>query len=513
MIMPGRGPILRFLLTSLALGAAGVVLLGWSYLHIGRSRMGDGGPPAASAGTAGTREAHVARARNLLAAADFDGAVAALDRALEIQPEDAEVLALQVRAFRAQRLYGAARSAATRILESYPKSPLAHILLGSIALQEGNAVGARRSFSRAAELDMSSPLGHARLAELDLMEGRVSDARQRADRALALDPDNTTALRVLARIHRSIPDLVSIYDRLLQLAPDDMLSRSWLEVLRNAAAPEVNYLAPLPGDVTVPCERGADGRLYVRARSGGWNLRLLVDTGASGLVVSEKLARRMGMRLREFSESAGLGGSVRHSHPILLSRLDVGGLRARDLMATASNLAGSADGILNPLLFAPPGSGVAMEIRPAQPALLFTRGRPAGRWVSLPYLADGLHAIFAVVLGGRPAMALLDTGAAVEIVDRSVLGRFPGAMVRPASQTGDLLVGFAGQVEDAETVDSVTLRIAGRDFATKHLFVLDLNQEAFRFQIDLDAVIGIGRLAAFDLRIDPSAGQLHFRPN
>ena len=36
--------------------------------------------------------------------------------------------------------------------------------------------------------------------------------------------------------------------------------------------------------------------------------------------------------------------------------------------------------------------------------------------------------------------------------------------------------------------------------------------EAFRFQIDLDAVVGIGRLAAFDLRIDPGAGTLSFRP-
>src|SRR5262245_36663511 len=101
------------------------------------------------------RDRQIALARSLVEESDYPGAVAALDRALEAVPGDAEALALQVRAFRAQRRYGAARAAALRILERFPQSPLAHILLGSIALQEGDAASARRGLERAISLDTS----------------------------------------------------------------------------------------------------------------------------------------------------------------------------------------------------------------------------------------------------------------------------------------------------------------------------------------------------------------------
>src|SRR2546425_3220024 len=102
-----RMAITRLTLTISLLGAGGIALLGWSYVRIERS------PAARGPGTAGAarpgpeaialRDAQVARARALLDSGDDAGAVAALDRALGAMPGDTEVLALQVRAFRAQR--------------------------------------------------------------------------------------------------------------------------------------------------------------------------------------------------------------------------------------------------------------------------------------------------------------------------------------------------------------------------------------------------------------------------
>src|SRR5215475_1051616 len=121
----------------------------------------------------------------LLGSGDDAGAVAALDKALGATPGDTEVLALQVRAFRALRQYTAARSAARRILDHLPKSPLAHILLGSVAMQQGDAATARRDLQQAIELDGSSAAALAQMASLDLMEGRIADARSRAGQAIA----------------------------------------------------------------------------------------------------------------------------------------------------------------------------------------------------------------------------------------------------------------------------------------------------------------------------------------
>lgn len=514
-------PLTRLIL-AIALGAVGLGLIGWSYVRLERSPAADraGAPPRDTQAVA-ARDLQLARARALLGSGDNAGAVAALDRALAAVPGDAEALALQVRALRAQRHYTAARAVARRILDRFPQSPLAHILLGSTAMREGDVATARRDLRRAVDLDTSSALALAQLAALDLMEGKVSDSRERALKALALDPDNTTALQVLSRVSRSVPELIAVFRRLLATSPGDQLTRSWLEVLKASAAPEVNYISPVETEVMVPCETGDDGRLYVRARVGPvGGLRLLVDTGASGLTLSESLARRMGMRLREFTESAGVGGLTRHSHPILVDRLDMSGMRARTLMATASDLPEGTDGIVNPIIFAPPDSGVIMEIRPAQRLLVFARGRDArdaglkdgARWVSVPFLTESNHIIFRIVIAGRPAAALLDTGASADLIDRSLLERLPGALVQPVDGVGDSLIGFGGRIEHAETVEEATLRIAGVDFLAQKLFVVDLNDETFRFQVDLDAIVGMRRLSAFDLRIDPGAAQLSFRP-
>jgi hypothetical protein len=80
----------------------------------------------------------------------------------------------------------------------------------------------------------------------------------------------------------------------------------------------------------------------------------------------------------------------------------------------------------------------------------------------------------------------------------------------PANGMSGSLMGFGGVIEDAETVGQVTVRIAGKDFTMRHLFVVDLNDEAFRFVVDLDAIVGMTHLASFDLRIDPGAGILSF---
>ncbi|HZI94101.1 MAG TPA: tetratricopeptide repeat protein, partial [Patescibacteria group bacterium] len=270
--MSSRRPIARLVLAAAVLGAGGLVLIVWSYLKVERSVAARGvqtrNPARTEPAAAALRNAEMTKARDLLESGDNAGAVAALDRALAAAPHDAEVLALQVRALRSQRRYTAARSTARRILDSFPRSPLAHLLLGSIAIQEGDAATARRDLQHAVDLDTSSALAVAQLGWLDLMEGRVAEAHARAKQALALDPRNAMALRALTRMSRSAPELRSLYERLVQANPGDPLDRSWLEVLRATASPEVNYIPAIAGSRSVACEAGPDGRLYLRARVG-----------------------------------------------------------------------------------------------------------------------------------------------------------------------------------------------------------------------------------------------------
>jgi len=471
--------------------------------------------PAAAGGTRVLRDEQLSRARALLEAGDYAGASSAIDRALEAAPDDPEALAMQVRALGGQRRYAAALQAAGRILAASPGSPLGHILTGSIALQQGDAASCRRSLERALALDPDAVSATSRLAALDLMEGRVEEARRNATRALAIDPDNAAGLAVIASLSRSVPELASVYERLVAIDPGDMLARGWLQALRATRAAAVDRVAA-PDGVSIPLEREHDGRLVILVDLGpdAAGLRFLLDTGASGLVLSEAIARGLGIPLHEISMSTGIGGLSRHSHPLVLSRVDVSGVSMRDVMSIATETPAGFAGLLNPLLLAPPGSGLEVELRSDPPELVL---RPAagiartGR-VTLPYLADGRHPLVRIMLGGRPAMALLDTGSAVDLLDRALLGRVSATTAAPARAPGLSLVGFGGVIEDAELAQSVDLRIAGVDFPRSHVLVLDLNREPFRFQVDIDAIVGIETLRRFDIGFDPGAGTISLLP-
>ncbi len=471
-------------------------------------------------------------ARQLLDQGEHSGAAAALDRALEADPGNVEALGLQVRTLRMMRQYSAARAVAHRLREILPNSALPHVLLASTSLQEGDANSARQELERAVQLDPGSPLALGQLAALDQMEGRTDSARQLAQRALSLDPGNGAALRVLGAQTRDVGELVGIQERLVEDNPGDLFARGWMEALRACGCEEVNRISAPQSEIIIPLVAEADGRLTAGARlkAGGRSqaVRLLVDTGASGLVISESFARRIGLALDEFIESAGLGGATRHSHPILVDEISFPGvpaLRARTVMATASDFGRGHDGILNPLLLVPPGSGRILELRPArrEMAILPARrsGQPAGRaWVTVPFLSDGLHAIYGLMVADRPTRALLDTGAGADLIDRSLLrwlprpepaAEAPGAPAGGTTEAGMTLMGFAGQVAGARRAESVPIRMAGHTVTPAAAWVLDLNADSFRLRVDLGAVVGIGTLRNFDIRIDRAAGRLSFR--
>jgi len=91
-------------------------------------------------------------------------------------------------------------------------------------------------------------------------------------------------------------------------------------------------------DGSVSFRAGADGHFHVEARINGTRLRLLVDTGASQVVLSPADARRLGFDLgsldfRHLSETAN--GPVTGA-PVTLREVAVGSVRLADVAASVN---------------------------------------------------------------------------------------------------------------------------------------------------------------------------------
>lgn len=104
-----------------------------------------------------------------------------------------------------------------------------------------------------------------------------------------------------------------------------------------AAAEEFAAAAPPApignGAAATTLRRSADGHFYADAQVNGARLRLLVDTGASGLVLTRADAQRAGVAAGDFTAiGQGAGGTVRLM-PTTLDRVALGPLSADNVPA------------------------------------------------------------------------------------------------------------------------------------------------------------------------------------
>lgn len=103
-----------------------------------------------------------------------------------------------------------------------------------------------------------------------------------------------------------------------------------------AAPKRVSNTAPVTAPAPRELRRGPDGHFYADAQVNGTNIRFMVDTGASVVVLRAEDAQRAGIQLpAERSMAMGVGGPI-EVIPVMLDRVAVGGIEARSVQAAVA---------------------------------------------------------------------------------------------------------------------------------------------------------------------------------
>jgi aspartyl protease family protein len=83
--------------------------------------------------------------------------------------------------------------------------------------------------------------------------------------------------------------------------------------------------------------RSADGHFYADAQINGHSIRLMVDTGASVVMLTREDAQRAGVSVpAERAMAMGVGGTVSVA-PVTIDRIAVGGVDARGVQAAVAD--------------------------------------------------------------------------------------------------------------------------------------------------------------------------------
>lgn len=106
-------------------------------------------------------------------------------------PDSAEAYLLAGRLFLRRELRDEAGAEAAKALELNPSLPLAHELLGEVALSRADVQTAIREFEAERKIDPLNPDLYDRLGDAYLRAGQYNDAQQALNRAVLLEPQST----------------------------------------------------------------------------------------------------------------------------------------------------------------------------------------------------------------------------------------------------------------------------------------------------------------------------------
>jgi predicted aspartyl protease/Flp pilus assembly protein TadD len=418
-----------------------------------------------------------------------------------------------------------------------PLSARAHALLGTALLRSGVFKLSIQELTTAAILDEKESMALASLAEIDFFENRSRQAYDRLRRATNLEPEEPDYWiafgRAAARLEL-FKEAAGHYERFLSISPK--LEREKRERYRglidfyNALARVgITHLHRVDGPqtVTLPFEL-QNSRPFLRVSiDGSEPLNLVIDTGASITVLSEKVARRLGIHpMAQGGRARAVGGGG--TFPIvygLVGQIALGPVKVynvpiyiREFHATddKGENTSPADGFLGLSVM----SNFRLTLDYAQRELVFEQA-PV-RWAPESVSSDttvvrfrttngGLVSAEVKVHGDEALNFLVDSGASATVLAEDAVERLnwkdkvlPEIKVR--------VLGAAGLIEDVDLILVPSLAIDGLEQRNIRAPVLDLDAVNETAGFMQSGILGGNFLRHFRLTFDFERGQLLMQP-
>lgn len=461
-----------------------------------------------------------------LFAARFDKAAELYSGLVKSDPAWAEGYYREVRALlgahRAQEAYAAADVAQ----KTAPGTAPVETAQAMAAYRQGNLIDAERHFRLALKLEPNYPgalMGLARTLETVSKFKTARGLFQAAYHAAPNDPE--CILAGLANQQEgsehiaTLERIVAVYDpqtreaRNLRahIASDKAAGG---RKLRKLASPYQHYDLKLLDLMNDPkSRRGVGLSVEINQKK----FKLMLDTGASGISVSPKAAKRAGLEGlgEETSEVRGVGDKpAGDSYALLAAEVRIGEFKLADvpIAAFARVSAGGADGLigadvfrsflvgidfvhnrisLNPFSELPPEH---LGDAPDTPAPGFTRAVRMGNHLSLPTSVNS----------GNTHLFLIDSGSTQSLIDTNA--------ARETTKTyGDdrtRLSGIQGAVQKVSRADHATLIFAGFRQENSDLIAFDMTKVGDSMGVGLAGVLGMPVLGQMKLTIDYREGSV-----
>lgn len=462
----------------------------------------------------------LAAARELFRHADFRGAAVAFQKIIEVKPSP-EAYSGVVRSLLKADDVKAAEESSQKALAALPESALAHAARGDVYFRRGMIPEAGDEYQVALKLDDQSSRAWLGQGKVDSVYTRHSKSKAAIAKAHELDPDDGDALYEWA-IRLPYPDSVAALEKHLAEhrndPEDERREREYKEFVKAIAGRKVWVPAREVERTEIKMElltvganmsrRGYALRVRLNDRT---NVTLLLDTGASGVLITRKLAEKIGAsRLSEQGiEGVGKSGAAA-GYKAWVDKIAIGELEFNDcfIQATPREIP-EVDGTIGTDVFAKylvtidiGGHKLRLDPLPS----VSDRSLQAQTGSFTQVFSLGHFLLVPTAVGKKDAgLFVIDSGANINTISPEQ------ARSIPQMRTYNMpIAGASGTVTSAFIADNATLHFAKVHPGGERISSVDLHSVSKDLGVEVSGQIGFSAMDGMKVTIDYRDGLVQF---
>jgi tetratricopeptide (TPR) repeat protein len=461
-----------------------------------------------------------ANAAQLFRQGDFKGAAAAFRKMIEHEPSP-EAYSGLVRSLLKQDDVKAADESSQKALAAFPGSAAAHAARGDVDFRRGLIPDAESEYQAALKLDPKSARAWLGQGRVDAVFARRGKANAAIAKAHELDPQDGDALYEWA-LRQPYPENVAALEKHLAEFHNDAETerheREFKEFIKALAGRKVWVPARDVERTEIKLElltlgaglarRGYGVRVRLNDRA---TVTLLLDTGASGVIITRKLAEKIGARKLSEQALEGVGksgGSL--GYKAWVDKVVIGELEFHDcfIHATPHEMA-QVDGTIGTDVFSKYLVSVdfprqKLRLEPLPPAAADAQPAPDAPFTQA--FNFGHFLLLQTEVGEKASgLFVVDSGANTNTISPELARALPDMRALNAPMSG-----ASGQVNSAFIADDATLHFARVRKTGERISTVDLRSVSKDLGVEISGQIGFSAMDGMRLTINYRDGLVGF---
>jgi tetratricopeptide (TPR) repeat protein len=402
-----------------------------------------------------------------------------------------------------------------------PGKALSHVAFGDACFRLADFDRALTAYQEAVTLNPKEPRAQLGLGRVLLSDFRFRSAKEHFQTALKLDPEDPDIALALSSVMTRSPQQLRLEEQYAEGAtyrdPEELAGTRALISLFKLKGGKRPFVADNPPEALSVSLEGAPPRnlrptaFVLRVFiNGGEPQRLLIDTGAHGILISQKTAEAASIERLVPYRLAGLGDAGRLAASLgWADSVSIGGklvLRGCPVIISEKSISRMWDGIIGPDVLRDflitldfPNNLLRIEKRPGSPAYDdFSWDRPAEGYPEMTpvRLIESKLLVKTEANGKGERYFVLDTGAGQTLIDRGL-----GEAVSKLRSSRRRVGGISGQVQEVLRSEEMLLRFAGIEYRGS-LAAVDLRGLSYSLGVEIGGLVGCNILRDGGLSID-----------